>query len=267
MVEWELQGTPDVVHLELADGCKIRSTQKIPGVMCSAGKISSYEDFTVTKLLHGVDVVLGMTWLRSWNPFIDWVQQVLYIRTQEGWAHIKGLFLDKKHQIGTVKLLSDEDLASLESAPDINNFEDAALLDVCGRCQCVDTRAREGGKGRHSKFLFFSLFRSTFFTILAKPAPKKTVYYARVADTVQRKTSSKLAGQRQMLSPKQMQKLMKKGEACYLAIVLPNKTAVAGAVQGSPRSGASGDDPEGQEGLDEGAGSNSQTASSQGNAE
>ena len=64
VVEWELQGTPDVVHLELADGSKIRSTQKIPGVMCSAGKISSYEDFTVTKLLHGVDVVLGMTWLR-----------------------------------------------------------------------------------------------------------------------------------------------------------------------------------------------------------
>ena len=73
----------------------------------------------MTKLLHGVDVVLGMTWLRRWNPLIDWVQQVLYIRTQEGWAHIKGLFLDKKHQIGTVKLLSEDDLASLESAPDV----------------------------------------------------------------------------------------------------------------------------------------------------
>ena len=31
-----------------------------------------------------------------------------------------------------------------------------------------------------------------------------------------------------------MQKLVKKGEACYLAIVLPNKVAVAGAAQGSP---------------------------------
>ena len=63
MVDWELPGTPDVVHLELADGYKIRSTQKIPGVMCRAGKIVSYEDFTVTKLLHDVDAVLGMTWL------------------------------------------------------------------------------------------------------------------------------------------------------------------------------------------------------------
>ena len=44
-MDWELPGTPDVVHLELADGSKIRSTQKIPGVMCRAGKIVSYEDF------------------------------------------------------------------------------------------------------------------------------------------------------------------------------------------------------------------------------
>ena len=84
VVQWELQGTPDVVHLELADGSKIRSTQKIPGVMCSAGQVVSYEDFTMTKLLHGVDVVLGMTWLRRWNPLIDWVQQVMYIRTANG---------------------------------------------------------------------------------------------------------------------------------------------------------------------------------------
>ena len=102
---WELPSTPDLVHLELADGSKIRSTQKIAGVMCSAGQIVSYEDFTVTKLLHGVDVVLGMTWLRRWNPLIDWVQQVLYIRTQEGWAHIKGLFLDKKHHVVIVATL------------------------------------------------------------------------------------------------------------------------------------------------------------------
>ena len=99
VVEWELQGTPDVVHLELADGSKIRSTQKIPGVMCSAGKIVSYEDFTVTKLLHGVNVVLGMTWLQRWNPLIDWVQQVMYIITQHGWDRISGIFLEKEHRI------------------------------------------------------------------------------------------------------------------------------------------------------------------------
>ena len=65
------------------------------------------------------------------------------------------------------------------------------------------------------------------------PAPKRNVQYARVAGTVQKKTSSKAAGQRQLLSPKQMQKLVKKGEACYLAVVLP-KRAVIAAQQGSP---------------------------------
>ena len=74
VVDWELPYTPELVHLELADGSKIRSTQKIQGVMCRVGQTVSYEDFTVTKLLHGVDLVLGMTWLQRWNPMIDWVQ-------------------------------------------------------------------------------------------------------------------------------------------------------------------------------------------------
>ena len=87
--------------------------------MCTAGKINSYEDFTVTKLLHGVDMVLGMTWLRRWNPLIDWVQQVMYIRTSHGWGRIRGHMLDSQHHVGTVNILTNEDLASLESAPDI----------------------------------------------------------------------------------------------------------------------------------------------------
>ena len=229
VANWELPSTPDLVHLELADGSKIRSTQKIPGVMCSAGQIVSYEDFTVTKLLHGVDVMLAMTWLRRWNPLIDWVQQVLYIRTHSGWARIKGLFLDSEHQIGTVKLLSDDDLALLESAPDVTilrtpqfwNYAAGASLWTNVPARGVrrdDNQNSSSAPGANS----------------SSPAPKRTVQYARVAGTVQRKSSSKLAGQRQLLSPKQMQKLMKKGEACYLALVLPNKTAVVGAAQGSP---------------------------------
>ena len=61
MVEWELPGTPELVHLELVDGSKIRSTRKIRGVLCTARKMVCYEDFIVTKLLHGVDIVLRMT--------------------------------------------------------------------------------------------------------------------------------------------------------------------------------------------------------------
>ena len=234
VVEWELQSTPDVVHLELADGSKIRSTQKIPGVMCSAGKISSYEDFTVTKLLHGVDVVLGMTWLRRWNPLIDWVQQVMYIKTQHGWDRIRGLFLEKEHRIGTVKLLSDEDLASLESAPDIEILRTPQFWTYAAGASSWTNVPNGGARVEDTQNLYSSGSPGANSFTSSSPAPKQTVHYARVAGSVQRKTSSKLAGQRQLLSPKQIQKLMKKGEACYLALVLPHKTAVAGAVQGSP---------------------------------
>ena len=222
VVEWELLGTPDVVHLELADGSKIRSTQKIQGVMCTAGRTVSYEDFTVTKLLHGVDVVLGMTWLQRWNPLIDWVQQVLYIRLQHGWDRIKGLFLDREHRIGTVNILIDEDLASLESAFDIEILRTPQFWTYAAGASSWTNVPKEGVRKEDTQ-IFHSSGSPGANSFDSSPAPTRTVHYARVAGTVQKKTSSKAAGQRQLLSPKQMQKLMKKGEACYLALVLPNK--------------------------------------------
>ena len=233
VVDWELPGTPDVVHLELADGSKIRSTQKIPGVMCRAGKIVSYEDFTVTKLLHGVDVVLGMTWLRRWNPLIDWVQQVMYIRTAHGWDRIRGIMLDSEHRVGTVNILTNEDLASLESAPDVTILRTPQFWTYAAGAS-LWTNVPNGGVRRENTQNFdSSCSPGANSSNSLKPAPKRTVHYARVAGTVQRKTSSKAAGQRQLLSPKQMQKLMKKGEACYLALILPKKAVVA-TQQGSP---------------------------------
>ena len=234
VANWELSSTPDLVHLELADGSKIRSTQKIPGVMCSTGHVVSYEDFTVTKLLHGVDVVLGMTWLRRWNPLIDWVQQVMYIRTANGWGRITGLFLDSKHQIGTVKLLTDEDLASLDSAPDITILRTPQFWTYAVGASVWTHVPERGATNDNTQNFDSSRSPGATSSHSFTPAPRRTVHYARVAGTVQRKTSSKLAGQRQLLSPKQMQKLMKKGEACYLELLLPKKTAVVGAAQGSP---------------------------------
>ena len=56
----------------------------------------------------------------------------MYIRTAHGWDRIRGLMLDSAHRVGTVNILTNEDLTSLESAPDITIFEDAAILDICG---------------------------------------------------------------------------------------------------------------------------------------
>ena len=202
--------------------------------MCRASNIVSYEDFTVTTLLHGVDVVLGMTWLQRWNPLIDWVQQVMYIRTQHGWDRIRGLMLDSEHHVGTVNILTNEDLASLESAPDITILRTPQFWTYAAGASLWTNVPNGGVRKEITQNFASSCSPGANSSDSSKPAPKRTVQYARVAGTVQRKTSSKLAGQRQLLSPKQMQKLMKKGEACYLALVLPNKTAVAGAAQGIP---------------------------------
>ena len=94
----------------------------------------------------------------------------------------------------------------------------------------MDERAQRGARVEDTQN-FYSSHPSGANS--SSPAPKRTVQYARVAGTVQRKTSSKAAGQRQLLSPKQMQKLVKKGEACYLALILPKKAVVA-SQQGSP---------------------------------
>ena len=222
VVEWELPGTPELVHLELADGSKICSTQKIRGVLCTARKMVCYEDFIVVKLLHGVDVVLRMTWLQRWNPLIDWVQQVMYIRLQNEWDHIRGLFLNKEHCIGTVKILTDTELASLPLAPNILILRTPQFWMYSASCISWKNVPNEGAQNETAQFCN-SLDSPRVNSLHSSLATKKVTQYARVARIVQKKTSKKAVGQRQMLSPKHMQKLMKKGETCYLALVLPNK--------------------------------------------
>ena len=68
----EILCSPALVHLELADGSKIEATQQTLATPCTVGTAVCQLTFTVTKLLRNVDVVLGMDWLKTWNPVIDW---------------------------------------------------------------------------------------------------------------------------------------------------------------------------------------------------
>ena len=43
------------------------------------GSIVCKLDFTMTKLLHQMDLVLGVDWLEMWDPVIDWQNQVVNI--------------------------------------------------------------------------------------------------------------------------------------------------------------------------------------------
>ena len=101
-----LDTSPALVHLELVDSSKIQSTQQVQGVRCTMGNIVCKLDFTVTKLLHRVDLVLGVDWLEMWNPVIDWQNQVVNIWTGVQWEQLRGTFLNGEHAVGTVKIFS-----------------------------------------------------------------------------------------------------------------------------------------------------------------
>ena len=68
----ELQLEKKKLHLELADGSKVQFAHKAPNVTLVVGKTICRVDFTVTQLLFGVDLVLGINWLALWNPMVDW---------------------------------------------------------------------------------------------------------------------------------------------------------------------------------------------------
>ena len=77
----ELVLNPEILHLELADGSKVQSTQKADNVNVCVGKSICRVDFTVTKLLKDVDLVLGVNWLSVWNPVVNWKEQIMHIWT------------------------------------------------------------------------------------------------------------------------------------------------------------------------------------------
>ena len=54
---YELHLEKEKMHLELVDGSKVQSAHKAPNVKLVVGKTVFREDFTVTQLLFGVDLV------------------------------------------------------------------------------------------------------------------------------------------------------------------------------------------------------------------
>ena len=81
----ELECEPALLHLELADGTKIKSTQQTQFANCVVGEAVSRIKFTITNLSSNVDVVLGMDWLEQWNPVIDWRRQIVHMYVNRHW--------------------------------------------------------------------------------------------------------------------------------------------------------------------------------------
>ena len=224
-----LQTSPALVHLELADGSKIRSTQQVQGVKCTMGNFVCSVDFTVTKLLHQVDMVLGVNWLARWNPVIDWQTQRINIWTGMCWERLQGRILDEVHAVGTVKVF---DYRCVEIDPGLD-FE---ILKQPKFWQYTDTanawtHSSEGDANArvhmenfsHSSHSLDPAQQAGNSVSNSLRAPERIIQTQRQARTVQRKITSREAGQRQIISAKQMQRLAAKGEHCYLALIFPHQ--------------------------------------------
>ena len=82
-------------------------------------------NLTVSTLLHGVDLVLGMTWLKVADPLIRWSTGQVYIPDSiSSFQRIIGQWLDKHVKVGTVKVLStNEELESLRQPSNIASLQ------------------------------------------------------------------------------------------------------------------------------------------------
>ena len=65
--------------LELGDGSKVLSKFEAMDVLVVIAGRTFKIDFTVLDLLHNVDIVLGISWLKQYNPLVDWSTGNLYI--------------------------------------------------------------------------------------------------------------------------------------------------------------------------------------------
>ena len=92
--------------LELGTGEKALSRGLVRQTPISVAGVMRKVDLTVSKLLHGVDIVLGINWLESVNPLIDWCSGKMYLPNAVHTAFLKGSWLEQQHKIGTVKIIS-----------------------------------------------------------------------------------------------------------------------------------------------------------------
>ena len=110
-----LKRVPRDVFLELGNREKILSRVYIPDVPLVTAGLIVKTGLTVTNLLHDVDLVLGINWLKLVNPIVDWCGAELYVPNAVHTALLQGNWLEDHVKVGTVIVLSsEEDLDKLK---------------------------------------------------------------------------------------------------------------------------------------------------------
>lgn len=119
VLRMNLEPEQEQATLELGDGTKVPSSGCLPALRFTMGSYTYAQNFTVTRLMTGVDVVLGMTWLETVNPLIHWVTHTLYIRDRDTLYPITGVPADEEIQPGTVKHMNTNDQSTTTNSLEI----------------------------------------------------------------------------------------------------------------------------------------------------
>ena len=111
--------------LELGDGKEVLSRGRAVDVPVVTSSFTMKTNLIVCNLLHDVDVVLGMTWLKVADPLIRWSIGHVYIPDSvSSFQRIMGQWLDKQVKVGTIKVLStNEHLESLKQPSNTASLE------------------------------------------------------------------------------------------------------------------------------------------------
>ena len=104
-----LKGIPRDVFLELGNGQTYLSRGYVPDVPVVTAGITVKIGFTITTLLHDVDLVLGMNWLELVNPLINWSCGQIYLPNNTHTALLQGDWIQGHVKAGTVTVISSKD--------------------------------------------------------------------------------------------------------------------------------------------------------------
>ena len=207
-----LQPIAESATLELGDGTRVPSSGCLKNQIFTMESQTFSQDFTITQLMPGVDMVLGMTWLESVNPIINWSSHMLYVRSGKMLYPIKCAPAEESTKIGTVKHL--DSVATENEQPQDNSLE---LLVTPQFWDYNDDKRQWRSVHR----------RDSSTTIVEQLGDNKdeemqSEFCDRVTVTprgVLKRNVRTTTGQRQLVSLKHMRKLAKQGETCYLMML------------------------------------------------
>ena len=134
-----LSCVPHDTFLKLGNGARALSRGMVQGAPITLAGVTINLDLNVSSLLHEVDIVLGINWLKTVNPIIDWCSGRVYLPGAIHTALLEGTWLREDHAIGTLKLLSTS--VGLESIKDESVQNSIAILRTPKLWQAVNSRS------------------------------------------------------------------------------------------------------------------------------